>query len=315
MAKGNNWIPERVDQLIKIAMIYTFNAFSVRGTRRIYEYCSRLNHSCSPNCRVDFPSPDKLARAMWTVLTPIKAGDEMTASYGGSRFDFKTTFNRHEYYIVPPVAFVNEMLTWERTTEHYRTRCVQAVSKGYRDPWHIYYPDCHLKSHTVSAALFELSKPSATKLLFAKRFIKPIELLVVPPNPQHVEWFLQAANMFLKTRVAEGMHLALKYARRAVRDMKILHGRETLRLEGAEKVLCAALYKLPYQTSSVTECMFCGEEPENACLTLSKCSGCKKVTYCGQRCQMAHWRFHKSRCGKVKWNPRRKSCERWDAMF
>ena len=43
-------------------------------------------------------------------------------------------------------------------------------------------------------------------------------------------------------------------------------------------------------------CGFCKESPFQAALTLSRCSRCKKVTYCSVGCQKAHWKLHKKTC-------------------
>ncbi len=87
-----------------------------------------------------------------------------------------------------------------------------------------------------------------------------------------------------------------------------------MKSEWADEIICVTMYKLPCLTPTVTECLFCGETPERAFMTLSRCSGCNTVTYCSNRCQITHWKFHKAKCGKVKWNPRKKSCEKWDAL-
>jgi hypothetical protein len=45
-------------------------------------------------------------------------------------------------------------------------------------------------------------------------------------------------------------------------------------------------------------CVYCEESAEYAAMTLSRCSACKKVTYCGAACQKAHWKWHKAECKK-----------------
>jgi hypothetical protein len=350
MIKLNKWDDQKIETLIKIAMIYAFNAFSVKGTRRVYEHCSRINHSCQANCRIDFPNGKK-AYAVWTAVSPIKTGDEMTITYGAYRFDLKPTTLRCDYYMwskeflcecprccalgddtrqfncsnadcsgrhfaaqstsgsaayllpcfkcrtTPGNAFQSEMLLWESCSEDFKTHTVNLVAGGHHtEPHAIPYPDCHLKSFPLSQALYERARGPEARLALAKRFIKPIELVSLPPNAQHCEWFAQAAGMFLKTRTTEGVVLARNYARRALRDLKVMFGRNTLRTENVETTLCTALSRLPQQDPTVSECMFCGESPDRAFLTLKKCGECGLVAYCGARCQVSHWKFHKTVC-------------------
>jgi hypothetical protein len=49
---------------------------------------------------------------------------------------------------------------------------------------------------------------------------------------------------------------------------------------------------------TVTECMFCGADPELVVLDLLLCEGCREVAYCGKGCQKAHLAVHKKYCGK-----------------
>ena len=52
-----------------------------------------------------------------------------------------------------------------------------------------------------------------------------------------------------------------------------------------------------------------GVIPCGACFAPGKakhrCAKCKVVKYCGRRCQLAHWPFHKRNCGKWKGEPER----------
>jgi hypothetical protein len=43
------------------------------------------------------------------------------------------------------------------------------------------------------------------------------------------------------------------------------------------------------------KCAFC----EKCCEGL-RCSGCRKVSYCGEECQKKHWKTHKLTCERVK---------------
>ena len=40
---------------------------------------------------------------------------------------------------------------------------------------------------------------------------------------------------------------------------------------------------------------------------LNKCTGCRKARYCGQECQLAHWKAHKSDC--KRWSVEQSSGE------
>jgi hypothetical protein len=349
----NHWEESRLDILFKISMIYSFNAFSVKGTRRVYEMCTRMNHSCLGNCRVDFPADDK-DTAVWTAVSSIQAGDEMSITYGACRYDMKPTSTRRGYYLstkeflctcprctalgddtrqfncfdktcagrhyvaqntangavsmllpcikcdlTPSDQFTQEMFKWERNFDIFKARCLEAVIRDNRDPWTIQYPDCHLKSITLSHALFELSTSCETKLVFAKKFVKPIECLVLPPNMQHSEWFALVASMFLATGTAEGITLAKHYARKAVRDRKVMFGRDTQNASQGEVACFEALSKMPPQKACTTECMFCGVTPELADCVLSKCDKCKAVTYCSLSCFRNHYALHKQVCFKL----------------
>jgi hypothetical protein len=46
------------------------------------------------------------------------------------------------------------------------------------------------------------------------------------------------------------------------------------------------------------QCGFCEESPTRAAAKLSVCGRCKQVAYCSQGCQKAHWKLHKTCCGK-----------------
>eukprot|EP01034_Spumella_vulgaris_P036464 gene36464-44974_t len=262
------------------------------------------------NCRVDFPGGFK-NHAIWTVISPVKAGEELTITYGACRYDSKPTPFRREYYlfskefycgcsrcnafgddtrrfncvdgsctgchlacqpnrdvpasllqcnkcnILPPKAFQHEMFMWERNAENYKERCLDAVRRGLRDVWTINYPDQHIKSMSLSLALFENARKNASKLMLAMRFIRPIDLLTLPPNVQHCQWYTQAAQMFLRTKTSEGVTLATQYAQKALRDYRIMYGRDNLRAEEMQwlqdcDVLRSALSECALATAQVS---------------------------------------------------------------
>jgi len=51
-----------------------------------------------------------------------------------------------------------------------------------------------------------------------------------------------------------------------------------------------------YHTATCQECLFCGESPLRATITLSRCGRCRQVAYCSVGCQKAHWKVHKKTC-------------------
>jgi len=74
----------------------------------------------------------------------------------------------------------------------------------------------------------------------------------------------------------------------------ILHGRDH-RDSALDDFTANALLNQP-PVESLEQCVFCGESPLRAAVTLSYCGRCKRVAYCGVGCQRAHWRLHKRLC-------------------
>jgi tetratricopeptide (TPR) repeat protein len=66
---------------------------------------------------------------------------------------------------------------------------------------------------------------------------------------------------------------------------------EQHRYDGAKAAFEAISHPLPSKTSVQHACAVCGKP--NA----SVCSKCHNVAYCGQVCQKAHWKVHKTECG------------------
>ncbi|KAI9012255.1 hypothetical protein DFJ74DRAFT_683130 [Hyaloraphidium curvatum] len=46
------------------------------------------------------------------------------------------------------------------------------------------------------------------------------------------------------------------------------------------------------------KCALCGKK-EGGSVRISKCSGCKKIGYCGADCQKRDWKAHKPKCAKA----------------
>jgi ubiquitin carboxyl-terminal hydrolase 4/11/15 len=55
--------------------------------------------------------------------------------------------------------------------------------------------------------------------------------------------------------------------------------------------------KPPAVPSVERYCLACGRSAAQAGRKMLRCSRCKAATYCGMRCQRAHWVFHQERCG------------------
>ena len=94
--------------------------------------------------------------------------------------------------------------------------------------------------------------------------------------------------------------LAKGYLQRTYRMVYLLEGRNGNHRISNDLTLFAplqrALAALPPQAPTTTACIFCGETPQCAAITLSRCGRCKKVTYCSALCQKAHWTIHKKQC-------------------
>jgi hypothetical protein len=124
------------------------------------------------------------------------------------------------------------------------------------------------------------------------------------PNASTQDAYFFYSGYFLFTDCAEGLDLALKYCRRAVQMQLILNGREKRDAEYDTllvDILSKQAIKLRHWTAKppdLSVCMFCGESPLRAKLTLGNCSVCQQATYCSKGCQKAHWRLHKESCKK-----------------
>jgi hypothetical protein len=100
----------------------------------------------------------------------------------------------------------------------------------------------------------------------------------------------------------ESYSLAKHYGQKGFRMAKILFGRETTRrdvLKGPEQLLVTIHSQVPPSpvNTETNECMFCGESPALAEMTVRTCVGCSGA-YCSARCQKAHWKIHRELCGK-----------------
>ena len=169
-------------------------------------------------------------------------------------------------------------------------------------PIHTYSVEIFLLILRVSNAL---RVAAADRCAAALNHLKPFEHMLLFPNMQSSSALLTAAGCLLKssTSSAADAELGRAYFQRALRMGYILGGRTIAVLDPAEySSLQRALNKLPPQPPCTTACMFCGETPQCAAITLSRCGRCKKVAYCSTHCQKAHWGVHKAQCkqGELK---------------
>eukprot|EP01034_Spumella_vulgaris_P021928 gene21927-28008_t len=174
------------------------------------------------------------------------------------------------------------------------------------------FPAYHRKSSDLSLAVCMFQMPgmmdpssySAEKFLSAARtFALPFENMMLFPNETtQGALYSIAADVLMNDKTSEQVGLLVRdYLQSALRMELLLQGG---RKEGEARdpqiddKLALVHVALPSQPASVTECMFCGESPERALLTLSRCGKCLAVTYCSGGCQKAHWKAHKKCCGK-----------------
>lgn len=67
--------------IIRALLVRSFNGKKLDSNREaMYQVCSKLNHSCLPNCRFSF---DDKAVCTLTAISHIKAGDDLCFSYMG----------------------------------------------------------------------------------------------------------------------------------------------------------------------------------------------------------------------------------------
>jgi hypothetical protein len=203
------------------------------------------------------------------------------------------------------------MLKWESHYEDIKNQCVELVVRTNRDVRTIGFPDAHLKSVSLSLSLFELAKDTPTQFVVAMKFIKPIDHMSLSPNVKHCEYFILAAQMFLTCGTLQAINLAKHYAQRAMCDLKVMFGRETVRTEQGYGILSDALSRLLHPEPCVTECGFCGETPHFASFYhgLGVCNGCSHIAYCSLSCQKVHWNVHKNVCRNADWLIKKKSGE------
>jgi hypothetical protein len=63
-----------------------------------------------------------------------------------------------------------------------------------------------------------------------------------------------------------------------------------------EQLLCATTTAA--HLGHTERCAWCEEIPAVAAMKLSLCGRCRKVAYCSEQCQKAHWPGHKKFCKK-----------------
>jgi hypothetical protein len=90
---------------------------------------------------------------------------------------------------------------------------------------------------------------------------------------------------------------AARLFKRLIRSERILRGRD--QQSPVETLFDVAVGYTAFSSAAKPGCcVYCEESAEYAAMTLSRCSACKKVTYCGAACQKAHWKWHKAECKK-----------------
>jgi hypothetical protein len=96
-SEPEEWKPlssEQRELVTRVACTFSCNSFPTEdGGREAFEIASRINHSCFPNCLVNFPE----RRCYAMILRPIKAGEEIVIEYN-RQFRFKSTPERRQQY-------------------------------------------------------------------------------------------------------------------------------------------------------------------------------------------------------------------------
>ena len=84
---------EDVELFVKVSSILKFNAFQNEGNWLLFDYITRLSHSCAANC--EYHIDGEVCRCFAAKL--IKTGEEVTIAYNTSRDLEPTHERRHKY--------------------------------------------------------------------------------------------------------------------------------------------------------------------------------------------------------------------------
>lgn len=180
------------------------------------------------------------------------------------------------------------------------------------------YP-CHY-NHSMSVSLTQELIPFSSDyfslLELTKRFIQPYLNSAYFPNSESICAMFCASKCFYtvsqrlnnlgesnsdeqrKVRV-ESIYLAKRFACSAIRDCKLLHGREIVSSHQSDntEMLLALLRLIDNETTSTTCCAFCEDSSHiTTNVILKRCGKCRLVSYCGRACQEGHWKLHKNNC-------------------
>ena len=91
---GAPFTAEEQQEFVRIGNIYNLNAFgNDEGNRLVFNDVSRMSHSCIPNCHADLGFKSCVVR----VVTPVKAGEELTVEYNNKYCLKSTAFRRWRY--------------------------------------------------------------------------------------------------------------------------------------------------------------------------------------------------------------------------
>ena len=66
----------------------------------------------------------------------------------------------------------------------------------------------------------------------------------------------------------------------------------------------AKAHKAPTEQIAYLEAKMHCSNPGCSGAGIMKCTGCKQVRYCGEACQLAHWKAHKADCKRPKKEPK-----------
>jgi hypothetical protein len=182
----------------------------------------------------------------------------------------------------------------------------------------------HFLSSSLSLELIAFSVDYFTLMGLTKRFLQPYFNAALFPNRETINALFCASKCFYcvyqrikvlnvnnisdeqKEISLEALWLAKHVFQIALRDTKLLHGRDVIysppqtdSYETFTKIL-DCFTSVPI---SINNCQFCEDSSYlTTNLILKRCSRCRKVSYCGKACQQGHWKLHKKNCNVVKYN-------------
>ncbi len=154
------------------------------------------------------------------------------------------------------------------------------------------------KYHHLSNSLHKLlcvTAGAADQFQYIQAFARSTDAQPAFPNCGTDADLFHIGRMYFVCATEESLCLAKYYLQRAVCMRLVLDGREQ-RVPQYDAQLLEALWYYPNPCKTVTECMFCGESPSSAALTLTRCSKCSEVAYCSAGCQRAHYALHCHLC-------------------